>query len=359
MSRSSRSGRTRRRFGAAIRPTRSAAATVILSVSCAVTGLAAPVAHADVVNVASSTGYPSDDCFGGALFNGYVRTTYVQVEQRLVSPNEEWVCVRVDGDTLNAGGKFVVTAPVAGAGIPVVDDNSDACSASSSGNSVPGPHPTVGGALGDPADPSTYLPFLLDTYASNAGAWVCLQVGAIRERVVVPVGVGLVPPTVTFFADAPGRHVAEWIPFASAPPAAPSGTCQANGGTQYVDLGLFGFWTDRVYVYTWQPSATVLDICVGYRNDYQRTVAAGGMLTVDTTNTGSIANVTTGPDLGSCLNVVGISSPTTLAVGRSPGTSLPASVCVTVGTTTFRITASGGAGLQPANVQWTPDPGTP
>jgi len=47
-----------------------------------------------------------------------------------------------------------------------------------------------------------------------------------------------------------------------------------------------------------------------------------------------------------------------VAVRRSSST-VPASACVTVGSTNVRVTAATGNGQPPANVSWTPDPGTP
>lgn len=299
------------------------------------------------------TGYPSDDClYGTTLAEGFAAGNYVRVRAASAGSNETWICVRAEGPSLTAGGKFVVT----GAGfslpaLPSTDTNVTAC-ATQGGNTVPGPHPLLKGQLGDPGDPSTYVPFLIDSWAGNGDAWVCVGAGDVKVRAKVSTGASVTTPNVAFHQDLPGSHTSQ-------PPIlyVPSGQCQAagtSGVTRYLDVTSAGL---RTYLYTWQATPTVFKVCVRT----QGLANAGGVLSIDTTNLGgSLPNVTTGSDNTGCPFVVArLDQPTVLELRRSSTSDVPASICATVGTRTVRVTASTGNGGAPANVTWSPDPGTP
>lgn len=292
-------------------------------------------------------GYPSRDCAGGTTWTeGFVDGTYVRVQTVQPDNLTTWVCVRTDGTGLSNGGKFVVTSPAGSAGLPTADSDADACT-TAPGNTAPGPHPLLSGHLGDPSDPATYLPFLLDSYVSPAATWVCVGVGTVRQRVIVRASADVVPPTVTFVPDAPGSDVGTTLP-----PSTASGACQANGGSRYLDLTSNGV---RTFAYTWKPTASVTKVCV-------RTVGvltAGGVLTVDTSSlTQALPSVTTSTtDLTPCtVGVAHLDNPMVVDLRRSATGSIPASVCVTVGTTRLRVTVGAGTGLpSTGSVTWTPD----
>jgi hypothetical protein len=297
-----------------------------------------------------ATGYPSDDCaVGTTVAEGFAGGNYVRLRTTRPDATTTWLCVRAEGPSLTYGGKFVVRAP--GATLPALPfTDADVTGCATPGNSVPGPHPLLAGAIGDAGDPTTYLPFLLDSFASTGSAQVCVRAGTFAVRAVVSTGVSVTTPSVSFQPDLTGSHTAQ-------PPltGTPSGTCQAgpSGVTRYTDVTAAGL---RTFLYTWQPSSTVLKLCVrsaGLAN-------AGGVLTVDTTAlNGALPSVSTGSDITGCtLSVVRLDQPSVVEVRRS-GTSGPAAACVTVGSTTVRVTAATGSGQPPATVTWTPDPGTP
>jgi hypothetical protein len=295
-------------------------------------------------SVGSGTGYASDDCAtGAALADGFAGDTYVRLRTKQADAQTTWVCVRADGPAIETGGKVVITSPVASiGGLPTTDTSADVCAVA---NNAP---PAVDGHVGDPSDPSTYVPYFVDTHSGTTATWICVEVGSFRERVIVPTGAGATLPTVTFVPDVVGPHV----PSPTAP-ATPSGTCQTGGGTRITDLT--SLWT-RAYAYTWQPTPTVAKFCVRVDG----AVTAGGVLTVDgSAAPGSLPTVAVASDLTGCdLSVGGIANPVKVEVRRS-STTLPASVCVTVGATTVRLTANTGSGQLPASITWTPDPGTP
>jgi hypothetical protein len=171
--------------------------------------------------------------------------------------------------------------------------------------------------------------------------------GPVRERVVIAPTVGLTPPTVTYVLDQP--HTRPPVPAGS---AQPSGRCLADWPTpfRFFDLTTQG---TRAFMYSY-GSGPVFHLC--FRVD--GAVRAGGELTVDQSALGIVPTVTTGTNTGPCgSRIVHFDSPTVLDLSRSAGTSTPASVCLTVGATTLRVTVSGlNGGLPSPNiVTWTPD----
>ena len=299
------------------------------------------------ITTAGSLSHPSRDCDGGTTWtDGFVDGVYVRVGTVQPDIHTTWVCVRSDGAGLSNGGKLVITGPAGSAGLPTTDSNAGACS-TQPGNIAPGPHPLLSGALGDPNDPATYLPFLLDSYVSPTATWVCVGVGSLRQRVIVQASADVSPPAVTFLPDAPGPDVITPVP-----PSTASGSCQANGGTRYLDVTSNGV---RTFAYSWQPSAGVTKVCVRTAG----LLGAGGVLTVDT---GSLAQslpsvVTSTTDLTPCtVGVAHLDNPTVVDLRRSATGSIPASVCVTVGSTRLRVTVGPGSGLPSTGaVTWTAD----
>jgi hypothetical protein len=299
----------------------------------------------------------SDDCATTPTSQTFVDSAYSRVSTRQVASDQTWVCARIDtgrgagGQQLSVGGKFVVQGAAASApAVPTVDAAVTACA--SPGNAVPGPHPLVAASLGDPNDPATYLPILLDSYSGSGEAWVCLRAGTTAVRVALHYGVSVGTPSVSFVPDQAGYHANPW-PQAT---ATPSGSCEAAGrfrAEQYADSTTLGV---RTFLYTWESSPNVTKICVRTEG----LVSAGGVLTVDATGLyASVPVVESGSDTTGCTtSVAKVEQPVAVEIRRSAGT-LPASVCLTVGSATTRVTVSSGAGAVPANVTWTPDPGTP
>jgi hypothetical protein len=293
--------------------------------------------------------FPSDDCASGTnVVDGFAADGYVRVRYIRPATDTTWVCVRIDTTALQFGGKFVVSGPAAGTGpLPSTDSNVESC-ATTPGNTAPGQHPLFSGGLGDPEDPP-YLPFLVDSYQNGGAVWVCVGVASVRTRIVIPVGITITQPNIAFLPDAGGRDVD-----VAGPPAMPSGTCQASGlATRYADVVSDA---GRVFLYTWQPSANVVKVCVRASG----AAAAGGVLTIDGSNaTGTLPSVTIGDDMAPCTTqIVHLDNPA-VDVRRSPGTGVPASLCLAAGGRTVRVTVTLGNGQPPAAIQWSPDPGTP
>ena len=300
------------------------------------------------------SGYASDGCASGTTL---AASTYPNVHVRVGTiapdPSTRWVCVRADAPLggVATGGRFVVIGGGSSLpGVPTVDTNVAAC-ATSPGNLVPGPHPAVDVEVGDPSEPATYLPVLLDTYATTSQAWVCVTVGAQQYRVVVPFTVGLTPPTVTFVPDVAGPHI---TPVGTLP-ATPSGNCASTWDTRVLDVSS---GTTRAFLYKSEPPSGPISLCVRVEGP----VSVGGVLRVDTSGSGGVVPVvqTSTTDMSPCtLQVTSVGSPADIEVRRSATGAFPASVCVRVGTAWNRVTVGPGPGTEPADVTWTPDTGTP
>lgn len=293
--------------------------------------------------------YPSDDCAAGTTYeDGYVGGVYTRLRTTQVAPGTTAVCFRAETGGLGLGGKVTFAggstpSPTA----PSVDGDASAC-ATTSGNDLPPPHPVFSGSLGDPADPSTYVPFAVDLYASASYGGVCLTVGTTGRRVLVPVPQTGAPPAVTFELDAPATH----LPAPTPNGGSASGACQsATTGTttRHVNANgaLGGTW-----LHTWQEPSGTVHVCV-------RALGTGGRLTVNSPGGGPTPTVATSlTDTSACtLRVAGIDTPTTVEVRRSASLTDPSAVsfCVVAGTTRARVTvgASGSASVPPPT--WTPD----
>jgi hypothetical protein len=141
--------------------------------SLATLGIAAPAAEA--VEPSALCTAPTVPVVDGTFGGVYLR---VLVQQ---SGSATWVCVRAQGAGTVLGGRVVIDpSGLVGGGTPSVDDMSSACQ-TTAGNLVPPPHPLIDGTVG-----GQHL--LVDTYASTAQAWVCLDLqSSTKKRVVVPI----------------------------------------------------------------------------------------------------------------------------------------------------------------------------
>jgi len=145
---------------------------------CAVLGslaaLAAAAPAASAVEPSELCTAPTVPVVDGTFAGVYLRALVQQ------SGSETWVCVRAQGAGRGLGGRVVIDpGGVGGGGTPMVDESSTACH-TTSGNLVPPPHPLIDGSVA-----GQHL--LLDTYASTAEAWACLELqGSTKKRVTVP-----------------------------------------------------------------------------------------------------------------------------------------------------------------------------
>ncbi|HVE68001.1 MAG TPA: YCF48-related protein [Solirubrobacteraceae bacterium] len=289
---------------------------------------------------------PSSTVVDGYAGGSYLR---LRVERR---SDRTVVCFRgQDGALPYLGGNVTITDPGAGLATPTVDDRSDDCSTAPD-NLAPGPHPLLEGDVGPD---NTHVK--VDTYATDGAAWVCVQVGSDRARVVVPVS-GTSAPTITHDLDSPK----------SAPSADtgatgyPSSTCQADGGesTRVANVDLSG---GHLSLYAVRLADTHAKVCVRIDGP----VGLGGALEIGGTDLlGSLPlpQVSDGACPSGGVNVVSLESPTHVKVRAYPSGS-SASVCIEAlsdaDPNRVRKVVSVDPSTEPGPlpVRFLPDPGTP
>jgi hypothetical protein len=290
--------------------------------------------------------WASDDCAGGTtVVDTFTFQHYVAVHTASPDPATWWTCVRIDASPTGAGGKFAITLPSGTLpGVPYTDSNAGACT-TTAGNQLPGAHPIESGALGDPSDP-TYTQFLLDAYLGSTEAWVCVRAGAVQVRVVVPLDAN-VAPAVSFTADPIGEHA----PPAPVSPGLWSSACGQNAAADGVVL--FNGTIGTTYVLLAARSVgigTSPELCVRVDGP----VHNGGILVVYPSHvvSGALAAVKVNGGPGSCSVIVASLTNPDVVVSRSPTGTLPASICLTTGGTTVRLSLVNEV---PLVVEWLPD----
>jgi hypothetical protein len=269
---------------------------------------------------------PSNDCVtpSATVVDGYFGTLYARLKTQGSGANS-WVCARLqpEGGAEFVGGKLTVTDPTS---VVTPDSNYGACSAQTD-NILPLP-PLVNpfsGQIGDPSDPTTYVPYLLAEYAnSNGSAWVCLRAGPVQQRVM--------------FNGASGAGFPQDDPTAAVSPARvpwPAGKASADcetqaGGTKtpLIDANISG---TQVWLDTWQ-SGSKIELCVRAEG----TSSAGGRLVLDASGTPGVSPVLTSG--GTCPLNVFSNDGAQLYVRRSATGANPVSVCVTQGSSTTAYT---------------------
>jgi hypothetical protein len=293
-------------------------------------------------------GVPSDACEQNAttVLDGYFGSLYTRLKVKDTGSSTMSVCARLqpEGGAEYTGGRFVVGGVDSNPGVDdVVDSNYNACSTTTP-NLVPTEHPFRSGNVGDPDDPP-YVPYMVDTYANeDRAAWLCLQAG-IGARVKFS-GTGSVfeqdnPATA---GNAPGRT--PWTP----DKASTDCESQASGTKTRAVNAKIG--ATHVWLTTWQSGSTI-QLCVRAEGS----TTAGGRLTFTGVPGVNVTPVLTwGFDANGCTSDVFVSNQDQLYVRRSPGTNNPASVCVTKGATSLRVTAGyTGSGSLVGIPSWTPD----
>lgn len=294
-------------------------------------------------------GFPSDDCTTGTVVDGYVNGSYVKLRVQQPDAQTTWICERFESGGVAQGTKTIITTPgVSSPGLPTTDGAATACA--SPGNGVPGPHPTLKGAVGDPSDPP-YVPFLLDTYLGAGQAWLCLQAGsAFTGRVIVPLPVTPDVPSIVQYADSAQSH----LPPPTANPGSNSGACDAAATGTKRSLANADVGNEHVWLSTWQESTARTHVCVRG----QGISTAGGRLTVDASampGAGTLVTTST-TDMTPCTTVVlHLESPIPIDISRSPTGAVPASVCVVQGTTKQRVTVDPNGTPSVPTVAWSPD----
>ena len=242
-------------------------------------------------------------------------------------PKTTWICeyhhVAGGPDVTNivTDGRRISVKADAGATVGQVttDSNSRACEGAP-GNSVPTAHPIEQGGVGD-------LSFYLDAYANvpanlldgPAAAWLCLEVGSIKQRVIVNTPTATAP--VIGINDDPNPSP---LQDTTPPPAGkPSSSCSAGAYGPADELINTHTDTRDLFLYTARPSDHELHVCARLSGPQSGGVHLSVNAAVD-----QVVRIDQSPDTGPCTqNVVTLSTPP-LSIKVSPPGAIPPSVCV-------------------------------
>lgn len=264
----------------------------------------------------------------------------VSTQTHPTDPRTTWVCfrVKVQGQTDTAG-RIDINPSAGTTGSEVTADTNSRGCAVGSANLIPPPHPIQEGAVLD-------TPFYFDAYAgddpaiTDDGVALCLEVGSIKQRVVVPLP-RVQLPAVTARTDPAPPALQDTTP----PPAGkPSSSCyEGRYGTPRELINAHLSRRD-LFLLTAQPNQTELHVCARLSGQQ----SGGGRLSVNAAP-GQIVRVEQSPDTSPCTqNVVTLSNPP-MSIALTPTGQNPPSVCVS-GTRYTVVT-----GPIPPVVSWTPD----
>ncbi|MDQ1700438.1 MAG: large repetitive protein, partial [Frankiaceae bacterium] len=309
-----------------------------------------------------TTGYPSDDCASPSaqtIADGWAGDVYGHIRIFQPDPSTLWVCVRVDGEGLDTGGKLIVTYPTAALpGNPGTGTDPQACT-NESGNTIPTSHPIESGSVGGGSLP--VVTFLVDAFSNSKETWVCVEAGPVQDVLILD-GASVTPPGVQYIPDPPGGHA----PPEPAPTSSVSGSCASQpGATRLVDMTTAG--PSRLYAFASRPAAGGIALCV--RADVPSpapsiggvlTLNPAGVLAATPTASSYTPTGTPGSDPNCAQPVASLSNPQFAVFVSSPGGTQQPTVCVysslgsAVGATLAQPTQA-----PPTTLSWTPDPGTP
>ncbi len=293
----------------------------------------------------------SDSCSDDAtVADGFGGGTYVKLRAEQVDPDTTWICLRATGASQNFGGRVEITGAAAGQ-LPTHDEDSPACVENAEDNAVPGNHPVRSGTVGP-----NQTPFMVDVLAMRDGsaAWLCVQVGNVHKRLIVPLE-GPTPPTVRIFSDAPPVP----NPAPEHPPAGyPSGGCQDGAGGEHASFMNAELVSGaHVWLESWRSSERRALMCVRFESPFE---TFGGALLVDATGSPGLTPVITpGDHMTPCPRNVFRSDQNDVEIKRSDVGVTPASLCVRKGETTVSLSANVIGSATPPTVAFTDDPDNP
>jgi hypothetical protein len=302
-------------------------------------GLAIPA----VANAGGPVEGISDTCSNPSVIHeGFLasRTVFFRVRTQPdpTDSRNTWVCYRVKVGTVDEAGRVDVNQSEVVNSVPWLDGNSRDC-VEDPGNTVPGPHPLEEGAVGP-------VGFFVDTFSVSGTAWVCLEAGSLKERVVVPIR-ALDTPIVDTFSD-PSPAAAQ--PTMNPQPGLPSSSCYAGAHGTPTELVNTDHGAEHLFVYSALSGLTQAHLCARLHGGPH---PAGVDLGVNA-NPGGIVRVDTSSDVTPCTtNVAALSTPP-ISIKLSPS-GVPPSICVTApGLPPTRYTIVTLSGPAPATVTLDP-----
>ena len=314
------------------------------SAGIAAVAIAAVLALPGAAGAAGSAPGISDTCTNPVVIQeGFLAsgTVFFRLRaQPAPDPTTLWVCFRAKVGGTDVAGRIDVRSRAITDRLPHFDPaaNSRACS-TTPGNQVPGPHP-IAGTIRE-------IPFLVDTYASSTGVWVCLEAGDAKLRLIVPVsGVDNLPLDVTMdSAPAPPQ------PTMDPQPGLPSSRCYAEAYGSPTELVNTDHGPEHLFVFA-AGSPLTQHLCVRLHGGPRPTGFDLGVKV----DAGAIVTLETSSDLTPCTeDVITLTSPPLISISHTPS-GVPPSVCISgqgLEPTRYTIRVLSG---DPTPVSFDPDP---
>jgi hypothetical protein len=196
---------------------------------------------------------------------------------------------------------------------------------------------------------------MLDTNTTSSEAWVCVQVGSVTKRVIVPTNPGAAVEVASDAPPPPPPPITSW-------PVGPSATCTAENGGQMLFQSNFG--PEAVWLAHFESTGQgKADLCMRIEGP----VSIGGLLRITTVPTGGLQPVSqTGTNWHACDGGTPIIDNNAtpefhVKIGPTPPVASTVTVCVANGPTsgsgvTTYTAGFTGSGL-PGYVTFTQDNG--
>ena len=286
---------------------------VVAMAAIAMLGIAGCVETREVAGVSGTCTQPT------TLNDGFFanRSIFFRVATQTnpTDPQTHWLCyrVKVAGQPEQAG-RVDVNATTEAWGTRVTNDTASRSCATMSGNLIPPPHPIEQGEVLE-------TPFYIDAGSNLATAALCVEVGAVKQRVAVELTGALNDPDVIVNSDTAPPPPTDTTP----PPVGKASSACAAGtfgpASELINAHLSG---RDLFLYTAQPANDEVHVCARLSGPG----ASGGVRLSVKAAVNQIVDIQQSGDISPCTNDVVVLSNPPLAIRTSPAGQLPASVCV-------------------------------
>ncbi|HEX8073953.1 MAG TPA: hypothetical protein VF545_03135 [Thermoleophilaceae bacterium] len=229
-------------------------------------------------------------------------------------PQTQWLCyrVKVTGQPEQAG-RVDVKATTEAPGARVTNDTASRSCATMLGNLIT-THPIEQGEVLE-------TPFYIDAGSNLGTTALCVEAGAVKQRVAVELTGALNDPDVIVNSDTAPPAPTDTTP---PPPGKASSACAEGAfgpASELINAHLSG---RDLFLYTATPANDEAHVCARLSGPG----ASGGVRLSVKAAVNQIVDIQQSGDISPCTNDVVVLSSPALAIRTSPAGQLPASVCV-------------------------------
>jgi hypothetical protein len=197
------------------------------------------------------------------------------------------------------------------------------------------------GFIGDPSDPTTYVPFLIGSHSDSSNDWICLRAGAIQDRVMFASPANPTRLLQDDPAAVPNPMRRPWTAGKA------SADCDSKAGVNRllnVSVGGAQVWADA-----WQ-SGSIAELCARGESGAN---AGGVRITVDATGSPGVTPVLT-PTAGMAPCSSGLDvfrdDQDQVLIRRSSTGANPTSICASFGSSQESFTVGAAGAVQQPTV---------